>query len=582
MDNFFVNALVRASLCKTHSSSYCSTNLHFRRTNPTASPRRRSYYTGDPGRYSSERYQYSARLKSELVSIVDPYFNNYSSLSSVVFEEAEEPARHRRERLSYKLPNLPWEEPANPDEENRLQEFLKCIKDVYKPLDELFHYYRQLPAPRVSYLTSHHLDQLISRFMSVPKRDEVSMLRYLSILDDLRAAGLPIKRNEWNAAISFVGRSFREVTHSAVKAALDLWKESEEVAGVPADVTTFNILFDIIVRTENPMLAELVIGEMNARGISLDRFTKTSIIMYHGIRADGPKVRDVYREMVDTGELVDTVVLNAVMTALFKAKEPGAAEYIYEKMKSSAVDSAESIVEFPPLEGNFLELRRWGRMLAEIAANRRIIKDYMKEFNVSLDPDIITFNMMLLHFSSVGDYGRIQKILQEMEEFGVKRNTSIYISICKGFYWKGGVKHSEFTKERLEEVIAEVMEKDSGIIVERSLAVWILMAVAKIFNSKKRLVLIWEDLEEVCRRQDSVIDPAALAYIESIIGKEEVDAARRERKRRKEELESEMSELEKVENEGVEEEQREAEQEDQESRHEKKEQDTDPTKTDDK
>ena len=42
------------------------------------------------------------------------------------------------------------------------------------------------------------------------------------------------------------------------------------------------------------------------------------------------------RALVEAGEIVDTVVLNAMISALVKAHEASAAENIYERMKRNS------------------------------------------------------------------------------------------------------------------------------------------------------------------------------------------------------------------------------------------------------
>ncbi|PUU72527.1 hypothetical protein B9Z19DRAFT_1009396 [Tuber borchii] len=127
----------------------------------------------------------------------------------------------------------------------------------------------------------------------------------------MKACDLPISRNEWDAAISFVSRSFNDVTATETQSAIALWEESEKYqGGIRANTTTFNVLLDVASRSPTPLLIDMIIKEMQDR--------------------NGEKVREAYRELVDSGEVVDTVVLNAVVTAMIRAKEHGSAEYIYD------------------------------------------------------------------------------------------------------------------------------------------------------------------------------------------------------------------------------------------------------------
>ena len=150
------------------------------------------------------------------------------------------------------------------------------------------------------------------------------MLRYLSLIDDMQMAKLPITKSEWSSAIYLAGRSFGRVTQSDMAHAFRLWRQMEQEAGVKASYVTFNILFDIAVRAGKYALADSILREMHSRGLRLNRLGRVGLIYYHGIRGDGDAVRKTYRDFVDSGEIVDTLVLNCVIAALMNAGEPTA------------------------------------------------------------------------------------------------------------------------------------------------------------------------------------------------------------------------------------------------------------------
>lgn len=561
MDNFFVNALVRASLCKIHSSSYPLVGYredssigvgarvgiggggtmgrgdeggYFRNCSPSrllASTPKRGYSHGIIG--AEPRPPYSQALKSELISFTDPYFDPDTPPSDHDEEKAKAIAVRR---LQFKNAHkLPWLTPSTSEDKEALEDFLGYLEKPDISLEYLFRLYRKLPVPRLPYLTLSSVNLFVSRMMTVPTRTELSMLRYLSILDDMKAVDLPISRNEWNAAISFVARAFREVTTREAKSAIQIWKESELIVGCASDTTTFNILLDMASKSDIPVLADWIIREMENRGIGSDRFTHTTIITYHGFRGEGERVRAAYRDLVDAGEIVDTVVLNAVISALFRANQPQSADYIYQNMKRATIDPPYPLPTIGPTD--WRGKRSWAQNLKRIAEQRRIIKDYMEKFNASLSPDVYTFNMLILENSRAGDYDKAQVLLGEMKECSVDMDETIFVAVLKGFYWYGGMQYSPWTPERLDTVIKQVFEENFGILMERSLAIWILRAVAKVYNSKREVLKAWDIIERRWESQGGVTDEAATKVLHELVG---WNIRPRERKEEEQAVEEQM------------------------------------------
>lgn len=456
---------------------------------------------------------YARELKSELISLTDPYHDPEASPAHGENSQNIAP----RPRLIKTGRILPWLSPSTQEDRTALKNFLNYLGKPDTPLEHLFQLYRKLPSPQLPHLTLFHIKLFVGRMMSVPLRDEVSMFRYLSILDDMKAANLPISRNEWNTAVSFVARCFKEVTMREAKSAIQIWKESELIAGVASNTGTFNILLDMASKCDAPVLAEWILREMETRGISPDRFTHTTIITFHGFRGDGEKVREAYRNFVDTGEVVDTVVLNAVMSALIRAQQPQSAEYIYENMKRVALDSSHTT---PPVAGpgDWKGKRSWAKKLKRIAEQRRIIKGYMEDFSASMAPDVYTFNMLILQCSRKGDYDRALVLLGEMKECVVDMDVSIFIAVLKGFDWYGGEQYSPWTQERLDAVIKQVFEESPEIPMDRSLAIWMLRAVAKVYNSKQKVLKAWDIIERRWERQGGLVDEAAVRVLQGLVG----------------------------------------------------------------
>lgn len=537
MDSFFVNALVRASLCKTHSSSHPLAGCggvgirvvgggggYRRNCSPSRllAASRRGYHrdTTEP----ELRPPYKQALKSELKSFVDPYRDPHHDLAPKTLPEHDEKVRDiaiATQPPQTEVPGrLPWLSPSTPKDEAALNDFIRCLENPDTSPEQLFQLYQELPSPQIPHLTLYNTNLFVGRMMAVPLRNELSMLQYLNVLGDKKAAGLRISRNEWNAAISFIARSSKEVTMREAKSAIQIWKESEVVAGIPSNTGSFNILLDMATRSDAPVLIEWILREMETRGVEPDRFTHTTIITMHGFRGDGEKVREAYSNFVDAGEIVDTVVLNAVMAALIRSGQPQSAEYIYDNMKRATLDPP----NLQPATGpkDWHGKRLWAKELKKIAKRRRIIEGYMEQFTASMAPDIYTFGMFILQCSQKGDYDRAQVLLGEMGQFAVDIDDSISIALLKGFDWHGGKRYSSWTQEGLDAVIKQVFEESPEIIMGRTLAILILKAVAKVYNSRNKVLEAWDIVKKRWERQGGLVDEAAVQVLEGLVGRDVV------------------------------------------------------------
>src|SRR5271170_3598383 len=215
-----------------------------------------------------------------------------------------------------------------------MQAFIELLLDDFSSNRALFEVYKKFPDPGVASLPRGVIRLFLQRMSTPWVKSEKTMLRYLSLIDDMQRAALPITSAEWSSAIYLAGRSFSSVTESEVATSFRIWREMEQNAGVKSNHVTFNILFDIAVRAGKYVLGQTILKEMYDRGLRLNRLGRVSLIYYHGLRGDGDGVRKAYRDFVEAGEIVDTLVLNCVMASLINTQEPVAAEQVYERMKN--------------------------------------------------------------------------------------------------------------------------------------------------------------------------------------------------------------------------------------------------------
>jgi pentatricopeptide repeat protein len=354
-------------------------------------------------------------------------------------------------------------------EVSTMQAFVDLLLDDKSSNQALFEVYKKLPDPGVAYLPRGVIRLFLQRMSTPSYKSERSMLRYLSLIDDMQRASLPITSAEWSSAIYLAGRSFVRVTDAEIASAFRLWREMEQEAGVLASHVTFNILFDIAVRAGKFVLGETVLKEMHARGLRLNRLGRVSLIYYHGLRGDGDAVRKSYRDFVEAGEIVDTLVLNCVMASLIRAQEPIAAEQIYERMKrlqdrlvKGRREDGEEVLfsKYPPPGSNRLGTEMasnsLGRVLLRSARLKTVLPRHHAELQNSmpLRPDLITFrNLISHHASTSGDLDRLTVLINDMnEQFDLPFTSLMFQILFKGFAIHGGSnsEDAKWTNKRLE------------------------------------------------------------------------------------------------------------------------------------
>lgn len=344
---------------------------------------------------------------------------------------------------------------------------------------ELFKLYQRFPKPGVAYLPTSAVRLLLYRMSTYnDKRSEANMVRYLSLIDDMQVAKLPITISEWSSAIYLAGRAFWQVTEYDLGRSIDVWKRMEQQADITASNVTFNILFDIAVKAKKYVFADKVIREMLDRGLHLNRLGRVSFIWYQGWLGDGDAVRRAYRDFVDAGEIVDTLVLNCVMISLIRAQEPAAAEQIYERMKALSSDvqnyllrkrqsdgvasqgnQPPSVVQYPPPGSGKIENEYASNHLGRILLNSSILATKEPSLHRKLQasmpmiPDETTYRILIDQYAVIsGEIDRLSVILNDMTDIGISMNNLYFRLIFKGFYIHGGSKYSQWIPRLLDVV----------------------------------------------------------------------------------------------------------------------------------
>jgi len=501
MENIFIHALVRAGTCaehqkflKSNKSTFTSTYHRDRRKLVVGKQEQVRFIHDQSSSNKAHRVQAPlSPTQEELKNLLD-YYEGYQKINENNHTNQEEPNPTepppgpdldsiwqddvtRDGRRKYHV--LP---PETEEDEQKLSDLEDLLADVDSSHEDIYAVYRSLPTPRFSYIPPDLARKLIGRFSVIEFKTEAHMIRFLSMLDDMKAAGVPIKVREWSTAIHLAGRCLKRPTSAEVENALYVWREMEKEAGVSGNVVTFNILFDIATKANKFTLAGMILREMERRQLPLDRYFRTSHIYYHGCRGDADGVRRAYRELVEAGEIVDTTVLNSVISALLRCHEPAAAEQVFERMKTMHAQKAGGAL--PPR--SWREARQLGRMLDRASKVLRAKptspidsdKDYEDDIGndstahsriqalAPVAPDRITFQILLKHHAVVaGDFARVRQLLAEMDLYEVPRSTGIFVHLLCGFS-AHHAPYGAWSREALERLLVAVFRRadEEGLV----------------------------------------------------------------------------------------------------------------------
>jgi pentatricopeptide repeat protein len=445
------------------------------------------------------------RTREELLDLVDQYsgesYTDQLPLLELpnIYQPSDGPfiSVSDKEEDEWPPPHCAWSADAETQAKlDQLERAVTANDAAEKDPEEMYQIYRTLPAPRAPYLESNIRHKMLYYLSVVERKDEQSMLRYLSVVDDMKGAAIPLNVCEWTSAISFAARYVSTVTELECQAALQMWKEMEHIAGVKGNSATFNVLFDVACKAGKFTLAEMIYKEMENRHLQTDRFHHVSMIFYYGLQKSGDGARSAYKTLVEAGEIVDTVVLNAMISALIRSHETSAAENIYERMKRSHLENPDSQLQ----PRDFKKRRSIRRILQKMAIMSKGNEESRKAFQAKsiIAPDLHTFRILINHFAvDVGELDKTKRLLDEMSLFELPLHGSLFLALFKGFSKHGGVRYTQWTAPRLERVwqsLLYALENGSGVSLSQWMVLWILRAFAKC-SGKARTLAAWEEIK---------------------------------------------------------------------------------------
>ena len=380
---------------------------------------------------------------------------------------------------------------------HNLWHFRRLLEDKSTPNHALFDAYRLLPAPRAPFLNDLNLRSFLNRLSWNKEVTEPVMLRFLSVLDDMKTANIEILSREWNSAIHFAGRFTGKFEASDVQLAMQMWKEMEQEAGVQSDHVSFTILFDMASKAKRFALADMILKEMERRKLHFSRTTRMSLIFYHGLRGNGDGVRREYANMVAAGEIIDTMVLTNVIVSLIHAGEPSTAEYTFERMKSLHAENAG--LTLPP--HGWRANRTLHKVLTKAADRWRDNPEARLRIQSAapLAPNVTTYRVLIeYHAIDMGNLDRTFSLIEEMEQAGMLPDGKIFFWVFAAFGNHGGVRYSSWNWPRLEQVMAQFFtaceERPNEVELDHGTAV---MAVRAFFQCAniERTREIWDEIK---------------------------------------------------------------------------------------
>jgi pentatricopeptide repeat protein len=520
LEALFFNSLVAAGHCRRHSPKAQEPCTFFTSQRPNVSTNRRQTHgtafqrqkhtvasaeveevpDEAPGQLSIE----PNRTKEELMALVDQYSGGSftDQLPLVELPSLYQPSDGPHLTVSDKVedewppPRRAW--PADQETRVKLKTLDEALKDFSKDPEEIYLLYRDLPGTRAPYLESKARHKLLRHLAVVEHKNEHSMLRYLSVVDDMKHTAIPLSSAEWTSALSFASRYVARSTAVEVESALHMWREMEHVAGVKGNDATFNVLFDVACKAGKLTLAEMIYKEMRVRGFEFTRYHHVSQIHYFGLRGDGDGARAAYNALVEAGEIVDTVVLNAMISALITAHEPHAAENIYERMKKIHLETSGSALP----SKNYKTRREINKVLMKMARIAKVDPSRREEFQRKsiIAPDLQTYRILINYFAvEAGELDKAAKYLGEMHWFKLHVHGALFLALLKGFAIHGGVRYTHWTERKLEDVWRAFMEALDNEVIDLYISKWIVTWALKAFakcSGKSRTVEVWEQIKQ--------------------------------------------------------------------------------------
>ncbi|OKL59008.1 hypothetical protein UA08_05668 [Talaromyces atroroseus] len=344
--------------------------------------------------------------------------------------------------------------------------FLGALNDKSKSNQYVFSLYKRLPSPGVRILTRNERIKLLHRFAHPPDRRRSNARNFLSIFDDMIQSGFTLSRSMYTSAIYFISHKVPVLEGRDLQDAITVWHRMEKTHGQISDNVVFELLFRIASNTGNFTVADRILSEMTSRGMELSRNGHMSLIYSYGKRGDVDAIHRMFQSYVHSGQIVDTVVLNCLISSLLNTGELETVEQLYSYMmhehrKTIGITPKErrNAVFGPSLSPEFAVWKLNAKGLRSVFDNylqsrRKLLDEKTPSLQnvVPITPDTRTFHILFrYHCLFTGDITAISRLLMDMEQvFDVPPRPIVYYFLFRGFALHQETKG--WTAERLREV----------------------------------------------------------------------------------------------------------------------------------
>ncbi|KAI1179834.1 hypothetical protein F4777DRAFT_532149 [Nemania sp. FL0916] len=382
------------------------------------------------------------------------------------------------------------EEDSRPAQNLRMALDARRRRPADVSLDTIWDLYQELPNPGPAHITARTRHALMAALASTERKNQKSMLRYFTVVADVKNSGFALTSFQWNTAISFATSYVATTTEVEVEAALKLWRDMEREAHVKANDVTFNILFDSASKAGKFHLAEMIYREMIRRGYVFNRYHHVTLIHYFGLKMDSGGVRAAYKEMVEAGEIIDSVVLNCLIASFIRCGEEPSAEYVYEKMKASNQN-----LPVPP-HRDYTMAKAITKVLSMFARVGRKHPSMRPSFQklALLSPDLHTYRILINHYGvQIGNLSKVAQFLDEMKVFNIPLTGIVFLALFQSFAKHGGLG-SDWSFNRLGsvwEAFLDALDSDAeGLHISTWLAMAALEAHAR-YSTREELLDVY-------------------------------------------------------------------------------------------
>lgn len=515
--SFFVQALVRAGTCSRHAKSARALQQSpWQRSALPSESRQKSTWHQPEKSGGSPKFGFKKPFKraktfaeKELKALVDYY--------GIELDTRPDPDLEDEGNLVWNVgdDHEPWplRDAADAKHIKRLE---KLLQDDESPHDDVYDTYKKLQSPGVVYLHSNIIRALLHHLAIVEAPTPIAMQRFLAILDDMKTAHIHILTSEWTSAMHLTGLAMGKVTAEDLQSAIYIWQDMETRAGLRSSYVTLNVLFNISVKAGEFAMAETFLKQMQARKMKMHRHHRISLIYYHGVQQDGNAVRRAYQQLITSGDIVDTVVMNAVIAALIRAGEPSAAEHVFERMKRLHA------TRITPAPGHRFFRRTWRdrRLLGlHLTYEARALKDMGEDERVKqlqdyapIAPDTQTYAILLrYHSSTAGNIDRVDELLSEMRYNSIPLNGTVFIVIFHGFNTFGGLRYSSWTRDKLEKIFKQYIKALQAHLEGTWLSSLAVIAALRAFTQvadRERTLEVWEELRVMWKPSEEELEKA--------------------------------------------------------------------------